>query len=87
MTRTIKIITAIPLDAKNPLGAFPLTIPVNWNIIPISPIIEPPATSPEDKLTPFETLASFSLPDLEVFSINKRTKAPTKMIEVVDIGR
>ena len=52
--------TAIPLDAKNPFGAFPSTTPVSWNIIPTSPMIEPPATSPEDRLTPFETFASLS---------------------------
>lgn len=78
---------AIPLEAANPLGSAPPTRPDIWNIIPISPRIEPPATSPEDKLIPFETLASFSFSDLEFFSINRRTNAPANIIVVVDIGK
>jgi len=46
---------AIPLEAANPVGPAPLSTPETWSIMPISPIIEPPATSPEDKLIPFRS--------------------------------
>ena len=36
--------------AANPVGVFGVITPDICNIIPIRPIIDPPATSPEDKL-------------------------------------
>ena len=60
---------------------------VTCNIIPTNPIIEPPATSPEDKLIPLLTFTSFSTSFLVLLSINSRTKAPTNIIEVVEIGK
>ena len=50
-------------------------------------MIEPPATRPEDKLIPLLTFTSFSTSFLVLLSINSRTKAPTNIIEVVEIGK
>lgn len=50
-------------------------------------MIEPPATRPEDKLIPLETLTSFSFSVLDTNSTNKRINAPTNIIEVVAIGK
>lgn len=55
MIATIKTISsknAEPLDPKKPVGVPGVTTPVTCKMIPIKPMIEPPAIKPEDKLTP-----------------------------------
>ncbi len=84
---SINSIIAIPLLDANPTGVLGAIIPVTCSIIPKRPIIEPPATRPEDKLIPFATFTSLSLLFLLVFSINTRIRAPTKIMLVVDIGK
>ena len=49
-TRIISRINAIEFVAANPLGTFGVTPPVTCNIIPIKPMIKPPATRPKDKI-------------------------------------
>ena len=75
------------LLAANPLGTLGFINPVTCSIIPTNPIIEPPATSPDERLIPFATLTSFSSSLLLIFSINTRINAPTKIIVVVAIGK
>ena len=86
-TRIISRINAIEFVAANPVGTLGVITPDTCNIIPINPIIDPPATRPEDRLMPFETLPSLSESLLAVFSTNTRIKAPISMIEVVEIGK
>lgn len=43
---------AEPFEPKKPVGVPGVTTPDTCKIIPIKPMIEPPAIKPEDKLTP-----------------------------------
>ena len=71
----------------NPVGVIGFINPVTCSIIPNNPIIEPPATRPDERLIPFATLTSSSSLVLLIFSTNTRINAPTKIIVVVAIGK
>ena len=80
---------AEPLEPRKPEGVPGVMMPVTCKMIPIKPMIEPPAIKPEDKLTPkvIRSSATSSVYFLFNSSIKRRINAPTKMIDVVEIGR
>lgn len=84
---TIKIMIPIAFPAAKPLGDASLSKPVTCRIIPIKPMIEPPAIKPEERLTPLWILLAFNASHLVVLSTINLSNAPTKMIEVVEIGK
>ena len=79
--------TAMPLLPAKPAGTRLDNTPVTCRIIPIRPMMEPPAIKPLESETPEDNRVSRNALSFVSFSINNLSKAPTRIMDVVEIGR